>query len=62
MQFVNELAGEAESKGEEKELDGGDGLKITVKDGIRTILLNRPSKYNALTSEVGMPDDTFICL
>jgi len=52
IDFVNELAGASETPGEAKEIDAGEGLKITVQDGIRTIFLNRPEKYNALTREM----------
>jgi peroxisomal 3,2-trans-enoyl-CoA isomerase len=49
--LVDSLAGAASSKAEEKVSEGA-GITITVKDGIRTILLNRPDKFNALTPEM----------
>lgn len=31
-----------------------EALEVTVKDGVQTIKLNRPKKYNAITWEVGV--------
>lgn len=48
--YVDELAGsESEPSSQSSEYKD---IAVTDKNGVRTILLNRPSKYNALTYQV----------
>ena len=54
ISLVDELAGVDEVPTEIPSLDEIPGLAVTSEDGVLTIKLNRPEKFNAITWEVGV--------
>ena len=54
ISLVDELAGVDEVPAEIPSLDEIPGLAVTSEDGVLTIKLNRPEKFNAITWEVGV--------